>query len=47
MEVLSLESVDSTEKCEQGSTLLNLYLLNVRFKGFKGHKKLIEKDRTV
>ncbi len=38
MEVLYLESVDSTETCEEGSTVLNLCSLNVRVTGSKGGK---------
>lgn len=41
VEVLSLESVDSTETCEEGSTVLNLYSLNVRVTGSKREKALI------
>lgn len=39
VEVLSLESVDSAETCEEGSTVLNLYSLNVRLRGSKREEK--------
>lgn len=48
MEVLSLESVDSTETCEEGSTVLNLYSLNVRFTGSKREKGVdLERQRRI
>lgn len=39
MEVLSLESVDSTETREEGSTALNLYSVNGRVTGSKRSDK--------